>query len=323
MLARLILVAWALLLCAPPLKAQSRLRWSGLWYADYYYILASPERAQRGQNGFAFRRLYLTADWNARASLDGRVRLEVDDRSFTTDGRPGPFVKDLYLRFALGRHQLIAGISPTPAFEAPEEGWGYRSLERTILDFNRVASTRDFGLSVRGPLGAKGALSYWLMFGNNNGVRHEQDKFKRLYGRLAWQAQSGPVLTLYADYGRYQEDRRLWTWAGYVGYVGVLQRAGLELFAHRFERPRDPDDRLWGISLFGARRISEPIAILARADLVQRSLQGRRSRLEYAIAGVDWTIAPEVNLILNFYRTRLSPGARDSWTGRLTLHWRF
>nr|BCX01797.1 MAG: hypothetical protein KatS3mg041_1843 [Bacteroidota bacterium] len=315
------------LLLAPGLIREANaqnagLRWSGLWYADYYYVLRSPDQALGDQNGFTFRRLYLTADWSPHARLRGRVRLEADDRSFSTDGRLAPFLRDLYVQLTPWKgHWLTIGICPTPAFEIREAGWGYRSLERTILDLNRIVSTRDFGLSLQGPI--TGEVSYWLMFGNNSGLRLEQDKFKRLYGGLSWQRENGPALNLYTDYGRYQGGRWFSTVAAYAGLHSRSGRMGLEAFAHRFSRPIGPGDRYQGISLFGVLPLGAHLRAVGRGDLLWRNREEERSRLYYALVGLDWSMAPELNLIPNLYWSRQSTDPRGSWTARITLYWRF
>jgi hypothetical protein len=157
----------------PPVLGQEHIKISGLAYLDYYYLLNSPVAGDEQANGFDYRRLYLTTDFVLSDDFGGRARLEASSSSTTSQGRPAPFVKDLYVRWknAIGQgHDLTLGISPPPAFGVSEGFWGYRSLEKTILDRNAILSSRDFGLTLSGRFDRDGAVRYALMYGNNNSV---------------------------------------------------------------------------------------------------------------------------------------------------------
>ncbi|MDX1546846.1 MAG: hypothetical protein R3247_07660, partial [Rhodothermales bacterium] len=172
------------LCCTYAAKAQPAVEVSGLGYLDYAYLLASPDDAEEGENGFGYRRLYLTTDFEISDRFDGRIRLEVRDNSTTEQGRPAPFVKDAFLRWRdlIGEgHHAVFGVSPPPVFRVSERVWGYRSLEATLMDRTGVAPSRDLGVALGGPLAAGGTVRYGLMVANNSGVRAETDRYKRVY----------------------------------------------------------------------------------------------------------------------------------------------
>ncbi|HET6569123.1 MAG TPA: hypothetical protein VFG50_14245, partial [Rhodothermales bacterium] len=156
-------------------QAENPLHISGLAFLDYYYTIAAPDGSElEGQNGFTYRRLYLTADYKISEAFSGRARLEANDGSIQ------PFVKDLYLRWTLpSHHTLRFGIIPTPAVELSESVWGFRSLEKTPLDLFGFVSSRDMGVRLDGTAFGNGILSYNVMFANNNSVRPEDDPHKR------------------------------------------------------------------------------------------------------------------------------------------------
>ncbi|MEX0736744.1 MAG: hypothetical protein WD182_04830, partial [Bacteroidota bacterium] len=94
--------------------------------------------------------------------------MEADQSALTASNKLLVYIKDAYLiwRGMLGSgHDVIFGISPTPSFQTSEEIWGYRSLEKTILDHRGLVSSRDIGIDVKGALG--GGASYWIKMGNN------------------------------------------------------------------------------------------------------------------------------------------------------------
>ncbi len=189
--------------------AQTGGKLSGLIYSDYYYnavrdtgITSLPNVARGGPedlNGFDLRRAYLTYDYIISDNFTTRFRLEADGRALTDNGRIGVFVKDAWVRWKeiLPGQDIIFGIQPTPAYEISEAYYGYRSLEKTIMDLRGVVTSRDFGLALRGNI--TGDLNYWFLFGNYSGNNTERDKYKRLYGQLSFKPVKNMITTFYGD----------------------------------------------------------------------------------------------------------------------------
>ena len=149
--------------------------------------LSSDDEEAEGDNGFDYRRMYLTADYTLSEEFSGRARLEAASQPVDS----APFVKDLYLKWKgaiADGHDLIFGVQSPPSYTLSEKIWGYRSLEKTIMDRNKIVSSRDMGVQAAGKLTQAGNLKYAVMVGNNNSVRGEDDKYKRVYGQVTWQS---------------------------------------------------------------------------------------------------------------------------------------
>ena len=58
-----------------------------------------------------------------------------------------PLVKDAYLCYQWNGRSLYAGQSPTPIWSITETVWGYRAVEKTIMDLNKIGSSRDNGIA--------------------------------------------------------------------------------------------------------------------------------------------------------------------------------
>ncbi len=184
---------------------------SGYMFGDYFYnlsrdtlILSLPDVANGGKkdfNGFQFRRIYFTYDYNISESFATRFRLEADGESNTSNGKISVFVKDAYINWKnfFKGSDLIFGIQPTPAFEISESIWGNRFLEKTIMDLRGIVSSRDFALTLKGKIDSKGILKYWLMIGNGNGNKPETDKYKRFYAHIQYSPIKQFTATIYAD----------------------------------------------------------------------------------------------------------------------------
>ncbi|MEZ4699976.1 MAG: hypothetical protein R2834_06575 [Rhodothermales bacterium] len=308
-----------------PAFAQSPVDLSGLAYIDYNYVLASPDSGEAGSNGFTYRRLYLTADYRLDDSFSGRARVEVSNSSTTAQGRPSPFIKDLYVTWsnALGHgHHLTLGVTAPPSFTVSERFWGFRSLEATIMDRNRIVSSRDFGIVASGPLEASRRFRYAVMFADNEGVNQERDKDKRLYGQLEWHQPDGrAVATAGIDYAGYtgELDRGV-NFPVFLGVDLERFRLGAEAFYNRITFDAGGDEVFAGLSVFGLVRLTTRWNGVARYDRFSTEIGSNRSHADYAIIGLEFHPNPNVHIMPNFEFTRSAANADMLVNGRLTVH---
>ncbi len=130
-------------------------------FGDYFYNILRDSTIDNLNNtglsgiqdlqGFDFRRIYFNYDYTISKQFSTRFRLEsqtlvaVNNTLFLT------YIKDAYLNWKniFEGSNFIFGIQPTPAFKVAESYWGYRSLERTIMDLRRIVSSRDLGASLK------------------------------------------------------------------------------------------------------------------------------------------------------------------------------
>ncbi len=319
-----LLVAAISLLHYQPSHAQSSLHVSGSTFFDYQYVIASPDSGEAGDNGFSYRRLYLTTDYQLSDTFSGRARLEVSGSSTTARGRPSPFVKDLYVRWhnALGEgHTLTLGVSPTPSFDISQRFWGYRSLEGALLNRNGVVASRDMGLAVHGPLHRAG-LGYALMIGNNEGVNQERNETKRIYGQLIYRSTDGRLTaTTGVDYAGYSDDRARGLNAPvFVGYRASIMRVGLEGFVNRIRHRSEAVTILQGGSLFGIVAFTQAWEAIVRYDRFVRSFDGARTVSTYMIFGARYRAFDGVNIIPNTEWSRRDDASGWRLNARLTVH---
>ena len=164
---------------APPATPPQAWRISGYMFGDYYYFADNHDPKFVDQQGFWFRRIYLTYDHTLSPKLATRLRLEVNSTGNLTSAANTPYVKDAYLRYAYaGNHQAWFDIFPTPTFEFIEGFWGLRHIEKTPADLYRTDSSRDFGVGLQGPLNQSQTVRYSYQFGNESSTNAEIDKTK-------------------------------------------------------------------------------------------------------------------------------------------------
>lgn len=345
-----------------PLCAQDKPapKLSGIMFGDYFYNISRDTgiaslgntvmNGTRDFNGFQFRRIYLTYDADILPEFTSRFRLE---------GTTGaPFIKDAYLKWknVFSGSELMFGLQQTPAFEISEGMWGYRSLEKTILDLRGFVTPRDLGISLRGVLDDNGIYGYWLMIGNNSSVGSETDKYKRIYAHIEMKPTEKIEMTLYADY-RMKSDindprsttvpaktlsNNSITAALFIGYKEKNHFAiGVEGFYNILENgmidtvPRISvsDKNAIGISLFGSYVLSEQFTFIGRYDYFDANIddKAKGDSRNYVITGIDYKVNGKVSVIPNilietYEEIPTLSGSRSvdaSVTARVTLSYTF
>jgi hypothetical protein len=209
-------------------------KFSGLMFGDYYaydrwhqdQISAANPANVEGQQGFWFRRLYLTYDLAFSERFTTRFRLEANSNGqFQNPGNLNPYIKDAYLKWTFAHKQAATlGIQPTLTIDWFESWYGLRHIEKTPADLYRIDSSRDLGVSVGGPINAVKNLAYAVQYGNESGTGSETDKYKiwRFEGRYV--SDSGPVVEGLYSFAKRPGGQDRTTAQGIVGWQGKTFR---------------------------------------------------------------------------------------------------
>ena len=338
-------------------SAQEKGRLSGLAYFDYSYnvardtaIGAFSNKAVSGAESFQafqFRRIYFTYDYDVAADFTSRFRLEADEASLASNGKTGVFVKDAFLRWknVFGLSDLILGVQPTPAYEISEAVWGYRSMEKTIMDLRGIVSSRDLGVSLKGRLDGEGMFSYWVMVADGSANKPESDKYKRYFLHVRLQPVKSLEATLYGDldarapvndpYKAKQVSNSTTTMAVFLGYVPVEGlRVGAEgvltQTSNGFNTGTALDTRSGlALSFFGSYALSADLTVVGRFDIYDPNTDGtaKADSRNYIIAGLDWKVNDRVSVIPNVQIETYEKSPLNTYdasvTGRLTTAWTF
>jgi hypothetical protein len=312
-------------------------KFSGLAYGDYFYNAAVSDSTKANLNGFQFRRIYLTADYTISESFDSRFRFESDQtvNSNTPGGKLGVMVKDAWLKWknVFSGSDLIFGISPTPAFDISEAAWGYRSLEKTIMDLRSIVPSRDFGIDLKGKLTGDGMIKYWLKAANNSGNAPETDKYKRYYALVQISPTNNFMFTVYGDYqalaqkldtfDKKNKDNNVFTGSLFLNYAEKDQYSfGVEGFYKTQSNNIDLNIPTataasaqvgYGLSFWGWYGFSDIVRLVARYDMFEpnKDYKNNTSNLNYTkgdqlgfiLAGLDFKVDKNVSIIPNFEYT--------------------
>jgi len=342
-------------------EARAQGKFSGYMFGDYSYNVtrdgnigsfsnvASPAGTTAFQE-FKFRRIYFAYDNDISEKFMSRFRLEADQSSNTSDGKIGVAVKDAYLKWkgVFGGSDLYFGIQPTPAFDVSEAAWGYRSLEKTIMDLRGIAPSRDLGIALRGKLTDDGSVDYWVLVANGPGNKPETDKYKRYYGHVQLKPATNLQLTVYADYAGRPDiadnhnpgakvGNGILTAAVFAGYAekdrfSVGAEGFLQSTSHGFDNGSSLATKSGsGISVFGSVNVMPDLALIGRYDRFDPNTDAavKYDARSYAIVGLSWKIDKNVAIQPNvLYETYEPPavgkGNPDpSVTARVTFFYTF
>jgi len=300
---------------------KDKVKFSGLMFGDYYYNIDNVDAKSKNLNGFQYRRIYITTDYAVAENFDARFRLETDQsaNSNTAGGKLGVMVKDAYLKWKgiFSGSDLIFGLSATPAFDISEGAWGYRSLEKTIMDYNGIVSSRDMGVDLKGKLTDNGSVNYWVKIGNNNGNAPENDKYKRYYGLLQIKPAAGFQVTGYFDYAAKADvtdkvDKTTKSNNAYVAslFLNYQQSSDFAIGVEAFTRSIQngfaknavsalQDQKSFGVSAWAWATLSEKFKAVVRYDSFDPNTDNDDDGTGLLIAGIDYKAAKNVSIIPN------------------------
>ena len=314
---RLIWLTLVSIVLASQVTVAGETKFSGIAFGDYFYIAANHADSLEGQNGFWIRRLYFTVDQTIAPQWDMRFRLEASSPGDFSGSATSmtPFVKDAYLRWQPGSHAILIGISPSPTWEVVEEVWGFRPVEKTPLDLQRMGSAREFGISIKGSIGQGKTVRYHAMVGNGAAEKSETDKYKKLLGSIGFYPTGQIVLEGGADFEPRKGHFDRFTLQGFAAYRAEDFRIGA-LLAHQSRQNgidaqgnRNDNVMLNVGSIFVAGSVLPRVWLLGRIDRVFDPnpdaakipyipfAGGTKSTL--LLGGVDYSPADNVHLIPN------------------------
>ena len=299
-----------------------RTKFSVLAFGDAYWLPTNDNPALTAENGFWLRRTYLTMDHSINEELSFRIRFEANSPGdFTSSTKLEPFVKDLYLRWTEKDHQVYLGISGTPIWGVVEKVWGYRHVEKTPLDLQKMGSSRDFGVAAKGRLDSGGKLRYHVMVGNGSGTKGETNAGKKGALGLSLYPGSGFVIEAYGDYEGRPGDNDRTVVQLFAAWQSDEGRLGVQVARQHRNIEGASALNLDVASFFGSVKLSERAVFLARYDRMFE-VNPDAAKIAYIplnptansnllLAGIDVTLADEFHLIPNveavFYHDAQGP----------------
>ena len=204
----LLTVLYIIFVWSTLVNAQTTTKINGVAFVDYYYNFKNHTDSEVDRNAFSIRRVYFTFENNITSDIKIRFRLESQHPDYGETEKIYPFVKHAYFEWKnlIPRHKLYLGITETNAFKNAEIYWRYRSIEKTIMDLNKISSSADMGIALKGDLfGEK--VHHWLTFFNGTGYgSSEIDRYKKIGYSLWLTPIDGLMIEGYVDFENQNPD---------------------------------------------------------------------------------------------------------------------
>ena len=316
-------------------------KFSGLMFGDYFYNVSSINHTNKDIHGFNFRRIYITTDYTISDKFSTRFRME---SAIANGSNIGVFVKDAWMKWKeiFNGSDLVVGMSPTPAFDVSEGAWGYRSLEKTIMDYFGIVSSRDIGIDLKGKFDEKGSVKYWLKIGDGSGNKPETDKYGRYYAMLQFTPSESFMVTVYGDFhsmpqvkdpsdGQMKDNSAIVA-AGFVNYKhGKTFALGVEGFLKSHQNNFSANGGTlasqsgFGLSVWARALLSDDIGIVGRYDTYDPNTDAsaKNDTQGLIIGALDFKVDSHVS-IMPGVEVHTLQGANDSdVTPRVTFFWGF
>ncbi len=296
----------------------------GEFFGDYYYKLGgdtgsllkgSGQYQQTEKKGTAIeiRRFNLGYEYSFNSKFYAKLMLEGND-GFTI---PSKDTRGVYIKYALLQwndvfkgSSLIFGAQTTPTFATfSEKVWSYRSVEKTILDFHKQASSNDVGIALTGKITHD--INYYLMVGNGKSTSIENNNYKRIYGTVygtLWDKKL--MFQAYGDYERQSDKTYNYILKGFLGYQHEKFVVGAEPYTVISASDTSGTKKsVFGLSLFArGGLIKEKLNGFYRIDFYNEDTKTDVGYLEtFMVFGIDYTPVKNINIIPNIWINGYSP----------------
>lgn len=230
------------------------------------------------------------------------LHLTTDFNYVSHDGETNLFVKKAYVQGRFSDAAVLrVGSAGTPWIGLVEDYYGYRYVEKSLIDRVGFGSSADWGVHLGGELGGTGRFNYAVSVVNGAGYKHaERSKGTDVAARIGYQPVPGLILALggyRGKRGQETEQHDALHTAKRTDLMLAWARDGFRLGAEYFRAdnwnqvlsPRS--DKASGWSAWSSLEVGPATALFVRYDRVdphQKTLSGERE--VYYNAGAQYQV---------------------------------
>ncbi len=301
--------------------------WANI-FGDYFYKAGGDStnnnlqysKYKKDFNAFAFRRVNIGFDYSLNSTFDTRLSLSYDGPDTLPDGNISVYIRDAYINWKeiFTNSNLTIGIMPTPGYAFfSEKFWGYRSVEKTIMDQRGILPSRDLGIMLSGSFDHAENYGYYAMVGNGSGNKIENNKYKKLYGMLFGNFFDKKMsVDFYSDYesrGNGQSKTTLNAFAGYRNDVITLGVTGFFQIQNNFNTSpgaASPDIVPFGFSFFIDQiSLYDDLKFFFRYDFFNQDINNASTGFyqSFLTAGFDFSPQKDVHFMPNLWLNAFTP----------------
>jgi len=289
----------------------------GTLYSDYFYKAAGenvPEnigqysKLEKDENAFYFRRIYFGYAHKFNSKFSAKIMYDASNSTTLESNKISGAIKYAYVKWSdiYPRADLTFGAQSTLSWSRfSEKVWGYRNLEKTIMDYNKISNSSDFGLSLDGKFDKSEKFGYALMVANGKGQKIENNKYKKVFGSLnakLWEKKLW--FEVYADYDKSDEIKSKQTTKAFIAYKTKKLTFGLEAYYQKhygYETESTLDDFNKGISAYTTATIlPSKLNIILRSDAVVHGEEANHTTF-FSILALDYTPHKKIHIMPNVW----------------------
>lgn len=298
--------------------AKDKVKFSGLMFGDYYYMIQNHDNAQKDMQAFEYRRIYLTTDYTISDGIWARFRLESDPTaSNLSNNKLSTMVKDAFVDFKnVGNGDVVVGLQGTWNINMAEGIFGYRPLEKTIQDLHGISASRDLGISITQKF--SDVVSAGFLLGNNSGnsgtlfgvPNTSATRYKSGSLFLQFKPTSEFTILLNGQYSGAPADKNISIFDAIVNYSNSDFSIGAQGFINSINKGAADGSTLKrnGISLNGWVALSQDIRFVARYDSYTPDADNKNTTIANStqtllLGALDFAIRKNVHIMPNIEYT--------------------
>ncbi len=295
-----------------------QVKFGGLMFGDYYYMIQNHDQTQKYMQAFEYRRIYLTTDYTIADGIWARFRLESDPTaSNLSNGKLSTMVKDAFLDFKnVGQGDLVIGLQGTWNINMAEGIFGYRPLEKTIQDLHGISASRDLGVSLTQKF--SDSFSAGLLLGNNSGnggaLINQPNTSAARYksGYLFLQIKPTKEITVLLDgqYAGAPAGKNISTFDAIVNYANNNFSIGAQGFINSVDKGQPDGSTLNrnGVSINGWVALTDNIRLVARYDNYTPDTKNKNTTIgnsnqNFILGALDFAVRKNVHIMPNIEYT--------------------
>jgi hypothetical protein len=233
-----------------------------------------------GWNGFQLRRVRIGFKRSLTPELAMNFRLEASQPDFYTSlGYSGsgaapavatPFVKDAYVTWTVADGVMLqGGLQANPMNTNPEAVWGYRQIEKIVLDLHGLESSRDLGVAM---IGNFDQFYFTTLLANGQGDKSESYRGKQIYAVAGYMPLANTYIEAGLGYEREAEGQTHTTFQGFLGYNGTAFHGGLQYDSFTRSYSDDTEDlKINAFSAFAGVPLTPQFEAIGRYDMVDEN----------------------------------------------------
>ena len=248
----------------------------------------------------------------AYLSIQKKVSDQISYKFQTDVGSGGATDYTIYLKNAkldwksnIGKFTF--GLQSMNMFKVQEDTWGYRFIEKSIMDKYKYCSSADLGIGWEGKFGS---IAPSIMITNGTGYKKvEDDQYKKLslrllYGESKLKEGLNAGLAISNEAGDYTTTATKTGSTLILGSFGGFARGGLRLGAEYALKSKKMATEVNGqiLSMYGNYKVNKKISGFGRFDLIDPDTEADSDGYNYLILGLNYQpekvfyIAPNVKI---------------------------